>query len=196
MWGRVKISFKMNASLCNKTPHCCSNWSKCFYNSYAARQVLPGCSYVFPEVPHFRITLNLCISVPQKVSELKAGGGGWLRSLRVNWLPPAGDWERYRLLLWNRSALLLNTTLERDTTEYLIHDLGLIPGRQYGVDVVVESGDLQSKTSCTGRTGQHARPGSVKVQNGQLGSVDNEKQKILGNPQRNFTINTVKRAPF
>ncbi|KAM9634747.1 receptor-type tyrosine-protein phosphatase beta isoform 6-T6 [Morphnus guianensis] len=109
---------------------------------------------------------------PQKVSELKAGGGGWLRSLRVNWLPPAGDWERYRLLLWNRSALLLNTTLEKDTTEYLIHDLGLIPGRQYGVDVVVESGDLQSKTSCTGRTApepvlqlrvKHANESSLSV---------------------------------
>uniref|UniRef100_A0A8C0BS36 protein-tyrosine-phosphatase n=1 Tax=Buteo japonicus TaxID=224669 RepID=A0A8C0BS36_9AVES len=109
---------------------------------------------------------------PQKVSELKAGGGGWLRSLRVNWLPPAGDWERYRLLLWNRSALLLNTTLEKDTTEYLIHDLGLIPGRQYGVDVIVESGNLQSKTSCTGRTApepvlqlrvKHANESSLSV---------------------------------
>lgn len=101
-------------------------------------------------------SLNLCISVPQKVSELKAGGGGWLRSLRVSWLPPAGDWQRYRLLLWNRSALVLNATLEKDTTEYLVHNVGLIPGRQYGVDVIVESGDLQSKSSCTGRTGQRA----------------------------------------
>ncbi|XP_027749054.1 receptor-type tyrosine-protein phosphatase beta isoform X2 [Empidonax traillii] len=89
---------------------------------------------------------------PQKVSELQAGASGWLRSLRVTWLPPAGDWERYHLLLWNRTALLLNTTLERNATEYLICDVGLIPGREYGVDVVVESGDLQSKASCTGRT--------------------------------------------
>lgn len=122
-------------------------------------------------------SLNLCVAVPQKVSELKAGGGGWLRSLRVNWLPPAGDWERYHLLLWNRSALVLNTTLEKDTREYLIHDVGLIPGRQYGVDVIVESGDLQSKTSCTGRTGQCRHPGSVKVQNIHLGSVHNEKER-------------------
>ncbi|CAM9997386.1 unnamed protein product [Bubo scandiacus] len=109
---------------------------------------------------------------PQKVSELKAGGGGWLRSLRVNWLPPAGDWERYRLLLWNSSALVLNTTLEKDTTEYLIRDVGLIPGRQYNVDVIVESGDLQSKTSCTGRTApepvlqlrvKHANESSLSV---------------------------------
>ncbi|XP_054034289.1 receptor-type tyrosine-protein phosphatase beta [Dryobates pubescens] len=95
-------------------------------------------------------------TVPQQVSELQAGGGGWLRALRVSWLPPSGDWERYRLLLWNRSALLLNTTLRKDATEHLIHDLGLIPGRQYDVDVVVESGDLQSKASCTGRTAPEA----------------------------------------
>uniref|UniRef100_A0A8C4V0L0 protein-tyrosine-phosphatase n=1 Tax=Falco tinnunculus TaxID=100819 RepID=A0A8C4V0L0_FALTI len=109
---------------------------------------------------------------PHKVSELRAGGGGWPRSLRVNWLPPAGDWERYHLLLWNRSALVLNTTLEKDTTEYLIHDVGLIPGRQYSVDVIVESGDLQSKTSCTGRTApepvlhlrvKHANESSLSV---------------------------------
>ncbi|XP_074429313.1 receptor-type tyrosine-protein phosphatase beta isoform X3 [Larus michahellis] len=109
---------------------------------------------------------------PQKVSELKAGGGGWLRSLRVTWLPPAGDWERYRLLLWNRSALVLNASLEKDTTEYLVHDVGLIPGRQYGVDVLVESGDLQSKSSCTGRTApepvlqlrvKHANESSLSV---------------------------------
>uniref|UniRef100_A0A672TKI9 protein-tyrosine-phosphatase n=1 Tax=Strigops habroptila TaxID=2489341 RepID=A0A672TKI9_STRHB len=118
------------------------------------------------------ISLNVCISVPQKVSELVAGGGGWLRSLRVNWLPPAGDWERYHLLLWNCSALVLNTTLEKDTSEYLIHDVGLIPGRQYSVDLFVESGDLQSKTSCTGRTApepvlqlrvKHANESSLSV---------------------------------
>ncbi|XP_009644603.1 LOW QUALITY PROTEIN: receptor-type tyrosine-protein phosphatase beta [Egretta garzetta] len=109
---------------------------------------------------------------PQKVSELKAGGGGWLRSLQVNWLPPAGDWERYHLLLWNHSALVLNTTLEKDATEYLIHDVGLIPGRQYDVDVIVESGNLQSKASCTGRTApepvlqlrvKHANESSLSV---------------------------------
>uniref|UniRef100_A0A8B9FKS9 protein-tyrosine-phosphatase n=1 Tax=Amazona collaria TaxID=241587 RepID=A0A8B9FKS9_9PSIT len=109
---------------------------------------------------------------PQKVSELEAGAGGWLRSLRVKWLPPAGDWEKYHLLLWNRSALVLNTTLKKDTSEYLIHDVGLIPGRQYSVDLFVESGDLQSKTSCTGRTApepvlqlrvKHANESSLSV---------------------------------
>lgn len=111
----------------------------------------------------------------------------------MTWLPPAGDWERYRLLLWNRSALVLNASLEKDTTEYLVHDVGLIPGRQYGVDVLVESGDLQSKSSCTGRTGQRAPPGSVEVRNVQLGSGDNEKGRVVGNPRVSFTSKTVKR---
>uniref|UniRef100_A0A8C5TZY7 protein-tyrosine-phosphatase n=1 Tax=Malurus cyaneus samueli TaxID=2593467 RepID=A0A8C5TZY7_9PASS len=109
---------------------------------------------------------------PQKVLELQAGASGWLRSLRVTWVPPVGDWERYHLLLWNRSALVLNTTLEKDTTEYLIRDVGLIPGREYSVEVIVESGNLQSKTSCTGRTApepvlqlrvKHANESSLSV---------------------------------
>ncbi|XP_075602815.1 receptor-type tyrosine-protein phosphatase beta isoform X1 [Balearica regulorum gibbericeps] len=117
---------------------------------------------------------------PQKVSELKAGGAGWLRSLRVNWLPPAGDWERYRLLLWNRSALVLNTTLEKDATEYLIHDMGLIPGRQYSVDIIVESGDLQSKTSCMGRTVPAQVTGLTVASQGSTNSLFTNWTRALG----------------
>lgn len=184
----------MNANLCNKLPHVALTDPSTSTIAMLRDRFCQSAGRLTRNTPFQNYSLNLCISVPQKVSELKAGGGGWLRSLRVNWLPPAGDWERYRLLLWNRSALVLNTTLEKDTTEYLIHDVGLIPGRQYDVEVVVESGDLQSKTSCTGRTGQRACPGSVKVQNVQLGSVDSQKEIVLGNPQMNFTINTVKRS--
>lgn len=60
------------------------------------------------------------------------------------------------------------------------------------MEVIVESGNLQSKTSCMGRTGQHARPDTVRVLSVQLGSVNNE--RVLGNPQMNFAINTVKRS--
>ncbi|XP_062440532.1 receptor-type tyrosine-protein phosphatase beta isoform X2 [Rhea pennata] len=109
---------------------------------------------------------------PQKVSELIASGAGWLRSLRVSWLPPAGDWERYRLLLWNHSSVVLNTTIEKDSQEYFIQDVGLVPGRQYNVELVVESGDLQSRARCTGRTApepvlqlrvKHANESSLSV---------------------------------
>lgn len=147
--------------------------------------------YISPEISHFRIAFSLSHSpVPQKVLELQAGAGGWPRSLRVTWVPPAGDWERYQLLLWNRSALVLNTTLEKDSTEYLVHDAGLIPGREYGVEVIVESGHLQSKTSCTGRTGQHARPGHCESE--KRTALNNE--RVLGNPQINVTINAVERS--
>ncbi|XP_006121625.2 receptor-type tyrosine-protein phosphatase beta isoform X1 [Pelodiscus sinensis] len=90
-------------------------------------------------------------TVPQKVSELKASSG-WLKSLRVSWLPPAGDWERYYIVLYNLSSVLLNATLEKDRREYDIQDIELIPGRQYEVAVIVESGGLQNTARCKGRT--------------------------------------------
>nr|XP_033808284.1 receptor-type tyrosine-protein phosphatase beta isoform X2 [Geotrypetes seraphini] len=91
-------------------------------------------------------------TVPQKVSDLRATNNGWLRSLRISWLPPFGDWEKYRILLLNHSIALLNTTIERHRREYLTPDLGLIPGRQYEAAVIVESGNLQNAAYCKGRT--------------------------------------------
>ncbi|XP_056656711.1 receptor-type tyrosine-protein phosphatase beta isoform X2 [Monodelphis domestica] len=91
-------------------------------------------------------------TVPEKVTKLKAVSNGWMRSLRVSWLPPTGDWERYRITLLNGSSLLLNITLEKDTKSFDIHDLGLIPGRQYEVEVSVESGGLKNTIRCQGRT--------------------------------------------
>lgn len=158
----------MKASLSNKITHIAlAGPSTC--TIAVLRDRFCQYTYVSPELTHFRIAFLPSLSpVPQKVLELQAGAGGWLRSLRVTWVPPTGDWEKYHLLLWNHSALVLNTTLEKDTTEYLIRDAGLIPGREYGVEVIVESGDLQSKTSCPGRTGQHAHPDTVRVQRVQL----------------------------
>lgn len=95
-----------------------------------------------------------CVSVPQKVSELKVDSMGWLRCLKVSWLPPTGDWDKYRILLFDRSTLLLNITLEKDKREYIIKDLALIPGRKYEVVIAVESGGLQNKAHCKGRTGE------------------------------------------
>ncbi|XP_030404601.1 receptor-type tyrosine-protein phosphatase beta isoform X1 [Gopherus evgoodei] len=111
-------------------------------------------------------------TVPQKVSELKASSGGWLRSLTVNWLPPAGDWDRYHIVVFNLSTVLLNTTLKKDRREYVIQDIGLIPGRQYEVAVIVESGGLQNTARCKGRTApqpvlqlrvKHANESSLSV---------------------------------
>ncbi|XP_072257466.1 receptor-type tyrosine-protein phosphatase beta isoform X1 [Pyxicephalus adspersus] len=90
-------------------------------------------------------------TVPEKVSDLKATSNG-IRSLRVSWLPPAGDWEKYYVLLFSQTLVLLNTTLEKHFTEYIIQDTTLIPGRQYDIAIVVESGGLTSNVYCKGRT--------------------------------------------
>ncbi|XP_073476147.1 receptor-type tyrosine-protein phosphatase beta isoform X2 [Aquarana catesbeiana] len=90
-------------------------------------------------------------TVPERVSDLKAASNG-IRSLRVTWLPPAGEWERYYVVLYNQNVVLLNTTLEKHIKEYIIQDTELIPGRQYDITVVVESGGLTSKAYCKGRT--------------------------------------------
>ncbi|XP_029453044.1 receptor-type tyrosine-protein phosphatase beta isoform X2 [Rhinatrema bivittatum] len=91
-------------------------------------------------------------TVPQKVSELKVSSSGGSRSLRMSWLPPSGDWEKYRVLLLNHSTVLLNATIDRHRRDYVTPELGLIPGRQYEAVVMVESGNLQSAARCKGRT--------------------------------------------
>jgi cadherin 5 type 2 (VE-cadherin) len=77
-----------------------------------------------------------------------------MRSLVVSWSYPAGDWERYRILLFNDSLVLLNTTVRKEETQYVMDDVGLIPGRQYEVEVIVESGNLKNSERCQGRTGK------------------------------------------
>uniref|UniRef100_A0A7N4NLI0 protein-tyrosine-phosphatase n=1 Tax=Sarcophilus harrisii TaxID=9305 RepID=A0A7N4NLI0_SARHA len=91
-------------------------------------------------------------TVPEKVTKLKAISNGWMRSLRVSWLPPTGDWELYRIVLLNGSSVLLNTTIGKDAKVFDIHNLGLIPGRQYEIEVTVESGSLKNTSRCQGRT--------------------------------------------
>ncbi|XP_003798983.1 receptor-type tyrosine-protein phosphatase beta isoform X1 [Otolemur garnettii] len=88
---------------------------------------------------------------PDKVGNLEANDSG-ARSLKVTWSPPAGDWEQYRVLLFNESAALLNATVAKAETHFLTGDLGLIPGRQYQVEVTVESGPLKNSERCQGRT--------------------------------------------
>ncbi|OWK17003.1 PTPRB [Cervus elaphus hippelaphus] len=91
-------------------------------------------------------------TIPQKVGDLEANSNGSTKSLVVSWSPPAGDWEQYRILLWNASSVLLNVTVGKEETLYVIDDVGLIPGRQYEIEVTVESGNLKNSTRCHGRT--------------------------------------------
>nr|XP_035975203.1 receptor-type tyrosine-protein phosphatase beta isoform X2 [Halichoerus grypus] len=91
-------------------------------------------------------------TVPEKVGNLEVNSNGSIRSLVVSWSPPAGDWEQYRILLFNDSVVLLNITVGKEETHYAIDDVGLIPGRQYEVEVTVESGNLKNSKRCQGRT--------------------------------------------
>ncbi|XP_055986716.1 receptor-type tyrosine-protein phosphatase beta [Sorex fumeus] len=91
-------------------------------------------------------------TVPEKVGNLEANGNGSMKSLVVSWSPPAGDWEQYRILLFNESLMMLNTTVRKEETHYVIDGMGLIPGRQYEVEVTVESGNLKNSKRCHGRT--------------------------------------------
>ncbi|XP_036988030.2 receptor-type tyrosine-protein phosphatase beta isoform X1 [Artibeus jamaicensis] len=91
-------------------------------------------------------------TVPEKVGNLEAHSNGSARSLVVGWSPPAGDWEQYRILLFNDSWVLLNVTVGKEETHYVINDMGLIPGRQYDIEIIVESGNLKNSKRCQGRT--------------------------------------------
>ncbi|XP_069831294.1 receptor-type tyrosine-protein phosphatase beta isoform X1 [Dendropsophus ebraccatus] len=94
-------------------------------------------------------------TVPEKVTGLKATSNG-IKSLRVSWVPPAGDWDQYHLVLYNQSTVLVNTTVEEHQKEFIIQDVGLIPGRQYDVSVVVDSSGLKNAAYCKGRTAPQA----------------------------------------
>ncbi|KAF6121300.1 protein tyrosine phosphatase receptor type B [Phyllostomus discolor] len=91
-------------------------------------------------------------TVPEKVGNLEAHSNGSSKSLVVGWSPPAGDWEQYRILLFNDSWVLHNVTVGKEETHYVINDMGLIPGRQYDIEIIVESGNLKNSKRCQGRT--------------------------------------------
>jgi hypothetical protein len=92
--------------------------------------------------------------VPEKVRNLVSYNEIWMKSFTVNWTPPAGDWEHYRIVLFNESLVLLNTTVGKEETHYALDGLELIPGRQYEIEVIVESGNLRNSERCQGRTGK------------------------------------------
>ncbi|XP_073687858.1 receptor-type tyrosine-protein phosphatase beta-like [Garra rufa] len=73
------------------------------------------------------------------------------KSLRLSWSPPAGDWDFYRVLLFNGSSVLMNRTVGRNLVEFSFTNWTLIPGRLYRAAVSVESGYLSSTADCHGR---------------------------------------------
>lgn len=83
---------------------------------------------------------------------LAPGGAG----LRLSWTPPAGDWEKYSVVLRNGSAALAGRTVGAAARQaaFSALDLGLVPGRSYGAEVTVHSGAMATTRRCDGRLGQ------------------------------------------
>uniref|UniRef100_A0A673GCE3 protein-tyrosine-phosphatase n=1 Tax=Sinocyclocheilus rhinocerous TaxID=307959 RepID=A0A673GCE3_9TELE len=75
----------------------------------------------------------------------------YIFTLRLSWSPPDGDWDFYRILLFNGSSVLMNRTVERNLVEFSFTNWTLIPGRLYRAAVSVESGYLSSTAGCHGR---------------------------------------------
>uniref|UniRef100_A0A4W3JX01 protein-tyrosine-phosphatase n=1 Tax=Callorhinchus milii TaxID=7868 RepID=A0A4W3JX01_CALMI len=103
-------------------------------------------------VTTIRGKLQASASFPNSVSNLIMTSNGSMSSLKVSWLPPAGDWDSYRFQLLNHSFIILTDSLKKQIREYTIKGIGLIPGRLYEAAVIVESGTHQNKAYCKGRT--------------------------------------------
>ncbi|XP_014003320.1 receptor-type tyrosine-protein phosphatase beta isoform X1 [Salmo salar] len=92
-------------------------------------------------------------TVPAKVSQLSMVGVIDGSALKSTWSPPRGDWEKYRVLLLNGTVALVNETVSRLVKQYSfsVASLGLVPGRLYTAQVMVESGLFGNTAQCQGR---------------------------------------------
>uniref|UniRef100_A0A8C9SUF9 protein-tyrosine-phosphatase n=1 Tax=Scleropages formosus TaxID=113540 RepID=A0A8C9SUF9_SCLFO len=76
--------------------------------------------------------------------------------MSMTWVPPAGDWDSYRVLLLNSSQPLVNKSLGKEAAEHTFSALGLVPGRLYRAAVAVRSGLLGNSAYCQGRLAPRA----------------------------------------
>ncbi|XP_069384935.1 receptor-type tyrosine-protein phosphatase beta [Paralichthys olivaceus] len=90
-------------------------------------------------------------TVPRPVSSLSMSPFDDGRSLRLSWVPPSGDWESYSVLLWNDSLILVNTTVNKLSVQFVFSVLGLVPGRLYRAEVRVHSGIMGNTAFCYGQ---------------------------------------------
>ncbi|XP_051975125.1 receptor-type tyrosine-protein phosphatase beta-like isoform X2 [Xyrauchen texanus] len=114
--------------------------------------LIPGTIYSFgilseTDGAHLHFTVQ---TAPGKVDGLKLVALNE-KMLRLTWSPPDGDWDFYRILLFNGSSVLLNQTVNRNVLEFSFTNWTLIPGRQYRAAVSVESGSLSSSADCQER---------------------------------------------
>ena len=109
-------------------------------------------SLLWASLSSLRSTLS---AAPAGVSELALGSLADCSGLKLTWVPPAGVWERYRVLLLKGSEVMVNTTVEKTARELSLSDLGLGPGSADRVAVIVESGDLATAKYCDGTGGRN-----------------------------------------
>ncbi|KAG2460441.1 PTPRB phosphatase, partial [Polypterus senegalus] len=119
-------------------------------------------------------------TAPQTVSHLQLVSQPGQAALLLKWTPPAGEWEQYRIVFFNNSVALLNITVDKQTREYEIRSLGLIPGRSYHSAVIVESGGLTSIARCSGRTVPSAVTQVTVSNNGHKDSLSVSWQSATG----------------
>uniref|UniRef100_A0A674CMX5 protein-tyrosine-phosphatase n=1 Tax=Salmo trutta TaxID=8032 RepID=A0A674CMX5_SALTR len=91
-------------------------------------------------------------TVPDKVSQLTMVGLSDGSTLKMTWSPPRGEWENYRILLMNATVALVNVTLSRPVRQYSFSgaSLGLVPGRIYTAQIMVEAGPFGNIAHCQG----------------------------------------------
>uniref|UniRef100_A0A4W5RUM9 protein-tyrosine-phosphatase n=1 Tax=Hucho hucho TaxID=62062 RepID=A0A4W5RUM9_9TELE len=90
--------------------------------------------------------------VPDKVSQLTMVGLSDGSTLKMTWSPPRGEWENYRILLMNATVALVNETVSRPVRQYSFSgaSLGLVPGRLYTAQIMVEAGPFGNIAHCQG----------------------------------------------
>lgn len=93
------------------------------------------------------------VPAPVSLLSLSPSSNG---SLLLSWSPPAGHWENYKLLLFDGSQQIVNTTLDWEAVNFTFPVTKLTPGRSYRALLRVESGGLTAESSCEGATGKSA----------------------------------------
>ncbi|XP_052370533.1 receptor-type tyrosine-protein phosphatase beta-like [Oncorhynchus keta] len=96
----------------------------------------------------------LARTVPAPVRSLHVQGGKRTDRLSISWLPGAGEWSGYQVVLYGglegSTTTLAAQELGMQQREHLFQ--GLVPGRVYRAEVVTHSGELTNAVSAKGRT--------------------------------------------
>ncbi|KAM9403064.1 receptor-type tyrosine-protein phosphatase beta [Salvelinus alpinus] len=96
----------------------------------------------------------LARTVPAPVRSLHVQGGKRTDRLSISWLPGAGEWSGYQVVLYGglegSTTTLAAQELGMEQREHLFQ--GLVPGRVYRAEVVTHSGELTNTASAKGRT--------------------------------------------